>query len=274
MTFDLTGAYLFTADLPAQWQRMHISLTAIGYMLGFRDEGSTAFTIAIRDHARKIFVGNIRDHIPAGVMDGGGPMSASAIEKAQAVGTLLASISRIERRGFSDSEAKVLAATAEELADWIEGVMQPCYGVAWTDIPNSQIYDMCETYRPRLADSRESAHSHPALAREVSAQSAEPKQAPDQSPKPESPVWAKAYWYVQASAEFSSHGVGITVKELWRAGVDGLVTRRPARGAPKQWEYEFESVCAHFGRAAELLRKARAAGFQGQQKQQAASKAK
>lgn len=86
--------------------------------------------------------------------------------------------------------------------------------------------------------------------------------------------WAKAFWYHQASKKYSTHGVGITVKELWRAGNRNLIKRRQARGTKGQWEYEFESVCGHFDTAETQLRAARDAGFRGKQKHRAKSKTK
>lgn len=146
---DMWGAArMIPSGYPVAWQQMHAALVGLSYMLGFRDENSMAFTIAIRDVARQVFTGSITEHLPAGALDGGGPLTMLTTQNALAVPALLESIERIRRKDFDAAEVRELARKADDLADWIAGVLRPCFASAWADVSIAQIHDQCEAFRP------------------------------------------------------------------------------------------------------------------------------
>ncbi|MBN8597216.1 MAG: hypothetical protein J0L78_06040 [Planctomycetes bacterium] len=253
MNENTANASLITANYTVMWQKMYASLIAISQMLNFRDQDSLAYTLAIRDHARRIFSGSITDHLPAGVLDGGGPMTAKAAENAQAVLTFLASLTRIESKTFTESAAADLAKRSADLADWIEGVLRPVFGDAWLEISHTQIHDTCEAWRPRTSElaARSIVATRSEGPRELWQQQSPPSSHPTRQSrgshfvdaKPNE-VWRQGYWFSAAVKKYSKGKSCFQLSQLKReADSDPSANWVKRRGNNGHRNYEVGAVC-------------------------------
>jgi hypothetical protein len=91
--------------------------------------------------ASAIFPTRMEDHLPVGVLDGGGPMTQTAYAECTRIKTLLGALARRLRVPCGMDDTNQQAHVANTLCDWIEGTLRPVYGESWGGVNAGTVFE-------------------------------------------------------------------------------------------------------------------------------------
>lgn len=130
-----TGAIILRST-PHTWQRVQIVLDLVCLECEEGREVELDRLGQIAADGLTVVGRDIEKHIPIGLLDGGGTGSALCAHKCSEIKTLLGSLARASRNGFSTAMRSDAMARASALSDWIEGTLRPYYPEKWVKAPN------------------------------------------------------------------------------------------------------------------------------------------
>lgn len=141
---------LRTSGVLNRWQSLQITLELIGRELDKGAGASIPEIAELVEEAQATFPGRMEEHLPCGILDGGGPMTTAAMAQCVKIKTLLGGLARKCRSGVLASDR---IAAIDEVCDWIEGTLRPVHAHHWTAVRLAPVEsDANQTSPPSPAD--------------------------------------------------------------------------------------------------------------------------